>query len=260
MRWPGGIMMMHLRDFEGWTVKTRDNGDIGRVDDSYFDDERWVVRYFTMRANDWLGERLAPLSPRAIDGMDARNARICVTVTQQQLQQAPGFDVRFPATRYLEPSYASHLGFPYYWTGPGIWGPTVVPAQPPAALQAAPIGLENPGPDTVHLQSTRDVSGSHIHTPDGPIGHVENFIVDDRDWAIRYLIVDTSNWIGGRTVLVPPSWAREVDWANQMVHVDVSREALASSPSYDPTVGITPEFERRLQAHYGRMVQPLRAD
>ena len=63
-----------------------------------------------------------------------------------------------------------------------------------------------------HLRSTRDVSGHHIQAADGEIGHVEDFIIDDETWAIRYLIIDTQNWWPGKKVLVSPQWIERVSW------------------------------------------------
>ena len=91
-----------------------------------------------------------------------------------------------------------------------------------------------------------EVACYDIDAQNGEIGHVEDFLVDDQAWSIRYLLVDTSNWIGGRTVLIAPEWARRIDWARQRVHVDVTREAVKDSPEYDPGAEIDRAYEERL--------------
>ena len=48
--------------------------------------------------------------------------------------------------------------------------------------------------DDPHLRSIAAVTGYHIHASDGEIGHVEDFLVEDADWSIHYLVVDTKNW------------------------------------------------------------------
>ena len=55
--------------------------------------------------------------------------------------------------------------------------------------------------DDSHLRSCKAVTGYHIEATDGEIGHVEDFLVDDETWAIRYLVVDTSNWWLGHKCL-----------------------------------------------------------
>jgi len=59
------------------------------------------------------------------------------------------------------------------------------------------------------------VSGHHVEASDGEIGHVEDFLVDDRTWAIRYLIVDTRDWLPGKKVLISPKWIKRVSWSEK---------------------------------------------
>ncbi len=73
-----------------------------------------------------------------------------------------------------------------------------------------------------HLQSTHDVTGYHTEAINGRIGHVEDFIMDDETWAIRYLVVDTRNWWPGKRVLLAPSWILEVEWEQSKVYVGCS--------------------------------------
>jgi hypothetical protein len=83
------------------------------------------------------------------------------------------------------------------------------------------------------LQSTRDVIGSYIEAQDGDIGHVEDFIIDDTDWAVRYMVVDTKDWWPGKKVLVSPRWIQSLKWADKKVHIDLTRAQVESSPEYE---------------------------
>jgi len=71
---------------------------------------------------------------------------------------------------------------------------------------------------------------------------------------VRYLVIDTSNWIGGKTVLVSPEWVRRVDWKDRLIFIDLTKDGIKESPEYDPTVEITREYENRLYRYYGRPV------
>jgi hypothetical protein len=103
-----------------------------------------------------------------------------------------------------------------------------------------------------NLRSVRDVTGYYIQAIDGDIGHVEDFIVDDREWAIRYMVVDTRNWWPGKKVVVSPDWIRQVSWRESQVHVDLTRDALQSAPEYDPDLPLARDYESRLFQHHGR--------
>jgi hypothetical protein len=89
------------------------------------------------------------------------------------------------------------------------------------------------------LHKMTKIRGLHLHAVDGEIGHVDDFLFDEATWTIRYLVVDTSNWIGGRSVLVAPSVVTSVDWASGSIQVSLSLDAIERSPSID-TADIEP--------------------
>jgi len=103
-----------------------------------------------------------------------------------------------------------------------------------------------------HLRSTRDVSGHHIQAADGEIGHVEDFIIEDGTWAIRYLIIDTQNWWPGKKVLVSPHWIERISWSESKVFVNLSRETIKQAPEYSEDALLTRDYEAGLYRHYDR--------
>jgi len=95
------------------------------------------------------------------------------------------------------------------------------------------------------------VIGNHVHATDGDIGHVEDLLVDDHTWAIRYMIVDTSNWWGGHRVLVAPQWIEAVSWTDAKVSVDLTRQAVKDAPPYDSAAQLDRQQEQAIYEHYG---------
>jgi len=81
------------------------------------------------------------------------------------------------------------------------------------------------------LHRTAKVQGFHLHAVDGAIGHVDDFLFDEQTWTIRYLVVDTSNWIGGKTVLVSTTTVTAVDSPNRRIDVSLTREQVKAGPS-----------------------------
>lgn len=102
------------------------------------------------------------------------------------------------------------------------------------------------------MRSAGELRGYHIQGSDEEIGHVEDFIVDDESWEIRYLVIDTSNWWGGKKVLVAPRWAGHTSWSKSKVHVDLSRQTIKKSPEWKAGEAINREYEARLYDYYGR--------
>src|SRR5438034_8506577 len=87
--------------------------------------------------------------------------------------------------------------------------------------------------EDAHLHSTSDVLGYDILARAGAIGHVDDFLIDDRSWTIRWLVVDTGNWLPGKHVLVTPDWVGDVAWADRAVRVERDRAQIESAPAYD---------------------------
>jgi hypothetical protein len=104
-------------------------------------------------------------------------------------------------------------------------------------------------PDDCHLRSSNAVIG---HPTDGDIGHLEDLLIDDHAWAIRYLVVNTSNWWGGHRVLVPPEWITDVSWPEARISVDLTRQAVKNAPPYESAAGVDRQLEQAIYEHYDR--------
>ena len=83
------------------------------------------------------------------------------------------------------------------------------------------------------LHKTSRMAGYHLIADDGEVGHVDDFLVDEGTWAVRYLVVDTSNWIGGRSVLISVALVSGVDSSSRTIRVRLTRAQLKDSPSID---------------------------
>src|SRR5688572_15841532 len=82
------------------------------------------------------------------------------------------------------------------------------------------------------LHKTNRMLGYHLVATDGEIGHVDDFLVDE-NWNVRYLVVDTSNWIGGKSVLISTATLERVDSPEKRINVKMSREQIQRSPSVE---------------------------
>jgi hypothetical protein len=96
------------------------------------------------------------------------------------------------------------------------------------------------------------VASYSIAATDGAIGQVEDLIVEDESWAIRYLAIDTRNWLPGKKVMISPQWIAKIDWAQAKVYVNLSRAGVEQSPTYNSAKLITREYEEFLAGHPGQ--------
>jgi len=245
-------MLRTAKDLYGLAIHATD-GDIGSVVDLYFDDESWVVRYLVVDTGAWLPGRRVLLSPLSLlRHLESDQQSLPVALTKEQVRNSPDIDTAQPVSRKYEAEFSGYYGYPFYW---GIASPPpVLPSREDAArtVRHAQAAAQTDAAAESHIRSAKTIAGYHVHATDGAIGHLDDFLVDDQTWAIRYGIVDTSNWIGGTLVLVARQWVSEMRWADSEVHVDINREAIKSAPPFDRGTPLDRGQEERLFRHYLR--------
>jgi uncharacterized protein YrrD len=231
-------MLHSTRKLKGCAVAATD-GEIGKIDDVYFDDQKWAIRYFVVDTGGWLTGRKVLISPISVREVDWRNRSVHVALTRRQIKDSPGIDTEQPVSRRQEAEFFRHYDYPLYWTGPLLWG---FGAFPPlggllhtdsASTAETATSAEHDHADS-HLRSNAEVIGYEIQETNGSLGHVDDFLFNERDWSIRFMIVDTGHWWPGKHVLLSPQLIRDVNWPSRHVIVDATREAVQGSPEYDP--------------------------
>ena len=240
-------MLIKAKALVGYRLDSLD-GEIGKVKDFYYDDLHWTIRYLVAETGKWLSERQVLISPFALVGVNKEEKNFAIDLVKKQIETSPPLDSDKPVSRQFEQAYYGHYGYPTYWGGPFSWGPYHSPLRDREQWKES--NQSKKGWD-LHLRSTGDATGHHIQALNGEIGHVEDFVIDDETWAIRYIIVNTSNWWLGHQVIIAPEWIDEVDWPESKVLLNLSRQAVQDSPPYDPTVPLNREQEASIFTHYG---------
>jgi hypothetical protein len=105
--------------------------------------------------------------------------------------------------------------------------------------------------DNTVLRSANILRGYAIRARDGDIGKVDDFLFDDQSWAIRYLVVDTGNWLTGRKVLVLPAALDVPDWKTEMLTVKVTKQQIEDSPPLAASRPVSRQKEAELHRYYG---------
>jgi len=224
------------------------DGEVGIVEDFYFDDQHWAIRYLVADTRRWLVDRLVLISPYAITAVNTDDRHIFLDLTKKQIEDSPPWSSDKPVSRQFEEAYYGYYGWPNYWSGPFMWGPYSYIPRDREKLRGVNVGGKAWDP---HLRSISTVIGYNIHASDGEIGHVEDFVLDDETWAIRYMVIDTRNWLPGRKVLISPKWLERVSWSESKVYVNLLRETIKQSPEYNEKSLLTRDYEIDLHRHYG---------
>lgn len=247
-------MLRNINSLRGHKIHATD-GELGKVEEFYFDDKTWHIRYMVAATGSWLSGRRVLISPAALRMPDWKAKTFPVALTREQVSNSPDIDTKKTVTRRHELELHKHYAWPLYW-GEGFYaggmsGGLLFPPAPEEEERPESAG-SRPSEEEAHLQSTLMVRGYRLHAADGPIGRVEDYIVDDGRWAIRYLVADTGSWLSNRKVLISPHWIEGVDWETSEVFVDLTREAIKESPGFDPAQPVSEDYESDLYDHYGR--------
>lgn len=248
-------MLRNMQELKNYTIGAID-GEVGKVADFFFDDQSWVIRYLVVDTGSWLTSRKVLISPYSLQAADWEHKRLPVRITREQVKHSPDIDTEKPVSRQHEMAYADYYRYPYYWGGSGFWGNGMYfPIEPMRSDEAeayAQAERARDQSDDPHLRSCKAVVGYHIHASDGDIGHVQGMLVDEEGWAIRYLVVETSNWWMGHQVLIPPEWITDVSWEDSKVTINLTRQTIQNSPRYESSADLNRSLELELYSHYGR--------
>ncbi len=241
-------MLTNAKSLKDYRLDSLD-GEIGKVKEFYFDDLHWVIRYLVVETGKWLTDRQVLISPYALVDVNKEKQLIAINLTKNQIENSPLLDSDKPVSRQFEEDYIRYFGFPMYSTGPYIWGAYQYIERARAKWEVSTQDVET---WDSHLRSTYEVSGYHIQALDDEIGHVEDFLIDDETWAIRYLIIDTRNWWPGKKVLISPQWIERVSWNESKVFINHSCGAIRQAPEYTEKNMLTRDYETILHKHYNR--------
>jgi hypothetical protein len=246
MLWDASVM-------KGYAIEAHD-GRLGTVSDFLFEDASWMVRWLVVDTGHWLSGRKVLLPPSALGHPDPQSRRFPVKLTMHQVKDSPEIDTDRPVSRQIESHVYDYYGWDPYWAA-ALATPFTAPLYLPGSKPLEPVGA---GPQSKegdpHLRSTAAVTGYHIHATDGQIGHVEDFLVNDAGWSIRYLVVDIRNWWPGEQILISPRTVREINWADKSIHLNISRQRVKGGRVYDPSRMADRANEDLMLKYYRRSV------
>jgi len=259
-------MLWNASAINGYAIEASD-GQLGTVSDLLFEDAGWlvrwrdagwVVRWLVVDTGHWLSGRKVLLPLSALGQPDRALRHFPIKLTMQQVKDSPDVDTDLPGSRQIEAQVHDYFGWAPYWGGnvPTMSNAMATPFvaslyEPQSTLHDLAGADVQSNEGDPHLRSIATITGYHVHASDGEIGHVEDFLVDDAGWSIRYFKVDTRNWWPGERVLISPHSVREIDWSGRLVHLNVNRQKVKDSSPYDPSITIDGAYEEKFLTHHG---------
>src|SRR5262245_48487903 len=238
-------MLRQIRELGAYRLHATD-GDIGHLEQFYFDDRDWKIRYFVVDIGTWLHGKKVLMSPAAILGVNAPTKTINVAFTKQQVQESDDVGMHKPVGLEQPHDYSLYLGWPYYLGLNAVNDSDSARDLEKGATSEPSFRQAH----DEHLRSSKVVSRYHVMAADGEIGQIEDGIVDDQTWTIEYVVSTVKNWRSSKKVLLPKEWILWVNAAESNVYVSLPRNTIATAPAFDPEKQLTGDLETSLHDHY----------
>lgn len=231
--------MKKAKQLFGTKIRASD-GDIGHIEDLFFDDYAWTVRYLVVDTGIWILGRKVLISPESVADT---NGTVKLTLTRKQIRESPDVNTDKPVSRQMEEELSRHYNWPIYW---GRMGKAI------AEDEGVQQEESPPGGGDPNLRSAKEIIGYYLHALDGDMGYVHDILVDEQGWKIRYIEADSGEWLAGRKTLLSPWWLKEIQWGRRCLCVDTNKKTVQQSPPYDPEKIPDRDYEHKLFTHYGK--------
>jgi uncharacterized protein YrrD len=242
-------MKRNIYSLLGFSLSAID-GEVGKVEEFYFDDQNWRIRYLIAKTGNWLSGRKVLISPLAVVRSNWKDGSFPVNLTKEQILHSPDIDTDKPVSLQHELSLSEYYLWQPYMDN-GFYAPVCCEASNAEVFKKQAVinkvsENNDPTDDNLHLRSTRRIKGYRIHATDGEIGHVSDFIVDDESWKLVYLVVAAKSWFGNKKVLISVQDIREIRWAESEVYINISVNAVKQSKTLDRSAFTDAEIVRTL--------------
>lgn len=197
--------LVFSKNLHGLSVYSDSDGILGHVDELYFDDRSWTVRYLVVDVGHWLKNRKVLISPVALRGLDWQSGRIRIEATREQIEKSPDAGTDLPVARALELEIHRHYGWGMMW--------------PEAFIGSRDEPASGAGRTyDPHLRSTKILSGATLVDGDSEsFGTIGDFVVDPETWRIEFVAAEGNKV---RTVLIAPNAIHDIDVSRREIHVD----------------------------------------
>ncbi len=251
-------MKRSLKELISYNIEAND-GSKGKVVDFLFDEDTWIIRYL-MADLGFLTPGKKVLVPRIFLSKPVWGSRsFPVELSKSNLEKCPELEDNKPISRKFEEQLHQHYHIKeYYWSSihvHPIGAPLFI--HPPRPIKA-PIRKKGEKDIETSLRSFNEIKNYHIKAIDGELGHVDDLIIDDFNWQIDFIVVDTSNWMPwSKKVLISTEMMDEISYVDQQVNIDLSKEDIKESPEFDPDEPVNEVYEKVLYDFYGRPINIL---
>ena len=228
-------MLLSLKELAGFSIQAQD-GEIGKVNDFYFDDHEWVVRHLIDKTGFGLLGKQTLITPDVIEMIDLDERRLTISLIREQVENSPSRSEEKPLARDMAKKVADDNLFRRQVSGDQSGDETSFAVALSAQPKIIPFKREmrqDLVPDGPNLHSSNDVMGYQISTNNGQLGHIVDMMIDDETWAIQYLVVGSKKELDDKRILISPEHVDWISWKQKSVSVSLDKEKIQECPNFN---------------------------
>ncbi len=214
-------MLWDAASIRGYAVVASD-GVSGTVGDFIFEDGGWTIKWLVVDTGAWFSGRRLFVPVAAFGHPDPETREFSLDLTLAQLANCPDGDV----AELRDAGTGAHF----------IQGEVDEGRSPHA------------GP---HYRSLAVLSEASIEATDGDVGHAEDFLIDARDWQVKYLVVHASNWWFGEKILISTHVITGIDTMRNILKIDASRQFVKDGARFSPEQTVDGAFDESFETYFG---------
>lgn len=212
--------LISLKSLQGYGILATD-GEIGSVDDFFFDDETWNIRYLVANTGSWLLSRRVLLPTAVLIEPEEGTKLFLVDLTMDKVKHSPDIAWDLPVSRKEESQVYRYYDWSPYWSAdmPAMYVPEIGPRD---QNERDPAELES----ETHVRSARDTDGYSVFAAGEKTGHIDDFLLDGENWHILYVMVNLGKWLSGKKVLLPVHFIEQISWIGGSVRTGLQKECI----------------------------------
>lgn len=215
-------MLYFTSELKTYHIEATD-GEMGKIQDIYFDDKKWAVRYAVLDTRKWLPGQRVILSPTAFINLNKQAGTLKVVHDKEAVRNSPVISEESFISNDVEHSLSGYYGWSRYWMGDMLWGAQDQPMTPTSETVVTDDLRREPQFNAsvdYGLRSEEETLDFKVHASDGSIGKVADMIFDDEYWKIRYIIVKNNDAVVKETYYaIHPEDIQSVDWFEADMYV-----------------------------------------
>ncbi len=106
-------MQRDIISLTGYNMEATD-GHVGKVEEFYFEDNTWLIRYLILKTGNWFVYRKAIIAQQAIVKSESRPGIFPVNLSKEQIWASPDTDTDKPVSRQQDIQLYGHYAWQRY--------------------------------------------------------------------------------------------------------------------------------------------------